>query len=58
MRSDPGVLAFIVAYAAFLLLVRRWANERLEARARAERERRDALEREWRVGIPYDPRDP
>lgn len=46
---------FLACYLAFLVWMRLVAHDRLLRQNEKERERREALEREWRVGIPYDP---
>lgn len=46
---------FFATYLLFLLSVHRWARSHARRRAEEECERLAALEREWRVGIPYDP---
>ena len=48
---------FFGCYLLFLIVVREWSHGHALRKADAERERRAALEREWRVGIPYDPRE-
>ncbi len=42
-------------YILFLIAARQWARDRSLRQAEEARERRAALEREWKVGIPYDP---
>lgn len=48
-------VAFLAVYLCVVIFLRRAARERLAQRAEEERERQEALEREWKVGIPYDP---
>lgn len=48
-------VGFLLSFYVFIVASRIWARERWLRKMHVERERRAALEREWRVGIPYDP---
>ena len=49
---------FLGGYVLVVVAIRCWARDHALRRAEEERERRAAREREWRVGIPYDPGKP